>query len=229
MGKRVHRLARLSKASRYKGAIYESDGQPVATTNGFVLAVVGAHDLEEAKRIVLQLTPTVVEGGVPLPAVQQIVKVIDDLPSARPGQATITPATEPDAGLIAAARAAAQVRARDAAKRLPDLEKAFSAAETALAEERAAKRRGRIGQLAAAVGAARFALVAARQAAEGEPVDGPALHAIVVAEAHYDLRLIRAALRALGADSGTITVTGGRSAGIVTCPGGIALAMPFLQ
>ena len=208
------RLLAVARGSRFAGSLYETrEGRPLAATDGKILVVHGEPSLSHAALALVDARST---GELP-PAAQ--IRVMLDAARHRVADAapdlwgaTVTRDTAPDVGLYDLATAEHSARVAKAREDLAAAEKKLDAALLAKRE----------------VGKARDKVAAARAHLRTEErKDHPAYSAIVVGPAALDLRLVRVALRALGAKGGTLTVTGEYDAAVLHTERGVALVMPF--
>ena len=210
------RLLGLARGSRFEGLLYRrgGDGAPLAATDGTALAVLGALDLADAAERLAAASP---DGS--LPPARQVAEIVRgamrDL-GRDPAGTTVALDTPPDAGLRAAAE-------RALAERLDMARADVRAAEAAL--ERAVGLRRGVTEAQARLRARESEVRAAERAAER--LDRSDARAIVVGRATLDLRLVRRALRALGARSGTLHTAGAFDAAALVTHRGVALVMPL--
>lgn len=213
------RLLAVAKGSRFEGAIYTTAaGAPLAATDGSLLVVLGQTSAETAGTAMIGavggegLPPTATIRSLITSAVRDVIAV-----AARGREGVdVSLDTAPDAGLAARAEA-------ERAERVARLEADLATRERHLEAVLASKRRdGSVTTARERVTEARAELRAARTRGTQ-----PAEHALLAGEGGYDLRLVRKALRALGAKRGSLATAGEYDPAILYAEGGIALIMPF--
>ncbi len=213
------RLLAVAKGSRFEGSIYTTAiGAPLAATDGSLLVVLGATSAENAAWSIM---PAIAGEGLPPTAtIRSLLNsaVRDVLAAARAGREGVDVSldTAPDAALKARAES-------ERAERIARCEADLATRERHLKAVLEAKRRdGSVTTARERVAAARAELKAARTGG-----NQPAEHALLAGEGGYDLRLIRKALKAMGAKRGSLATAGEYEPAILYAEGGIALIMPF--
>jgi hypothetical protein len=213
------------KTGTFAGGVYLAAGRPVASTSGH-WAVAAAATLGDAAMLLIDA-----EGSLPgLPPAASLRRVFSEAHAAQDPRVneglwvartvvTIDASTPIDETIAKPARDAQRVAVLAA-------EEAVASCSAKLEQALATRKQSRMHYYG--ITPAREALREAREALrEAQKTDSGHFAALKVADAHFDLRIVRAALRALGARSGTLAAAGAYDAGVLTTPGGIGLVMPF--
>lgn len=200
------RFLSLLKGSRFEGLLYERAGAPIAATTGQWLVVLAPFAEAEAA-----MRDAVAPGG--LPPTLSVAKILGEARLApRHYTVEIGPGTEPDPELLALGRERIAQAVAQAQGRVAKADAAL-----ALAIERKC-----------GVTWAREKLAFAK-AELREIKPGGYHHAVRLGDAYFDLRIVRAALRAMGSTRGTLAGTGDplKQAVIETDGKSVGLVMPF--
>lgn len=234
-GSAERRLLAFARGTRYECALYRdgASGAPLAATTGTAIVVLGADTLESAEALVARSSRWSSAGGVdaevlPPPAAAATVirsAARDWSRASSVSGVAVGPSTVPSADLVAIAR---EHLARESERAAVDA----AAIERRLERLRADLTKG--AKVRGVMRAEERRLRAARELA-GRDIDAELAatkateaHGLRVGDAAVDLRLVRAALRALGASTGELSTTGGAQDALrLTASGGIALVMPF--
>lgn len=214
------------KTGPFAGGVYLAAGRPIAATSGHWV-VAAAATLGDAAMLLIDA-----EGSLPgLPPAASLRRIFSEAHAAQDPRVneglwvartvvTIDANTPIDAALAKEAR-----DARD--REVSAAEEAVASCSAKLEQALATRKQSRMHYYG--ITPAREALREAREALrDAQKTEAGHFAAVKVADAYFDLRIVRAALRALGARSGTLAAAGALDAGILTAPGGIGLVMPFL-
>jgi hypothetical protein len=217
----THPMTRVP--NRFGGYYTDESGRPLAWTDGHALVVVGATTLADAAEAMCYAQPT--ESALPdRPAVRRVIE--GERRAVHIASAIITRKSKPCAAIVA--RAEEEKRSRIVAA-----EQALESALALVAAKRARRRAGEpgfnpgivgrtLGMLQDKVSGCRQDLRAAKDWNTAE------LGGFVVGPAHFDMRVVQRALRALGASEGTLHVTAEPLApAMLTTKKGIGIVMPY--
>jgi hypothetical protein len=220
----THPMTRVP--NRFGGYYTDESGRPLAWTDGHALVVVGATTLADAAEAMCYAQPT--ESALPdRPAVRRVIE--GERRAVHIASAIITRKSKPCAAIVA--RAEEEKRSRIVAA-----EQALESAIVQLANERARRKEAAAAPRGAIVGVAGKTLGALQDKVSEYRQDLRAakdwttaeLGGFIVGPAHFDMRVVQRALRALGASEGTLHVTADPLApALLTTKKGIGIVMPY--
>lgn len=213
------RLLSLVRGSRFEGHLYErADGTPVAATTGHWLVVLAPLDRAEAA-----MTEAVATGN--LPPTLSVAKIVKKARLAEKGFSVgIHPGLEPDPDLFAIGKGRLEQALAQAQGRVALAQQALDARLEARSAAKLPTRGSQYGitELREKLSEAKADL--------REIKPGCYLTAVRCGDAYFDLRIVRAALTAMGATRGTLVGTGSElDMAVVHTPDGksVGFVMPF--